>query len=126
MIPDCWSRMAVTSYVISRCVRLNTLSMVLQQSTMPLTTWANRMLPVLSSESILATACWLMVTLRLRSVGDAKQSVLGYVVHLNGTPLHWGSLKQTIEIHRVCLLHRVLWSMWQRALPAGCYSMLKI
>jgi hypothetical protein len=36
------------------------------------------------------------------AVGDLKQSVTGYVVYLNGTPLLWGSLKQTIVVDSSC------------------------
>jgi len=36
------------------------------------------------------------------AVGDTKQSVSGFVVYLNGTPLLWGSLKQTIVVDSSC------------------------
>jgi hypothetical protein len=36
------------------------------------------------------------------AVGDLKQSVTGYVVFLNGSPLLWGSLKQTIVVDSSC------------------------
>jgi hypothetical protein len=36
------------------------------------------------------------------AVGDTKQSVSGFVVYLNGTPLMWGSLKQTIVVDSSC------------------------
>jgi hypothetical protein len=36
------------------------------------------------------------------AVGDTKQSVSGYVIFLNGTPLIWGSLKQTIVVDSSC------------------------
>jgi hypothetical protein len=36
------------------------------------------------------------------AVGDTKQSVSGYVLYLNGTPLLWGSLKQTIVVDSSC------------------------
>jgi hypothetical protein len=36
------------------------------------------------------------------AVGDLKQSVSGYVIYLNGTPLLWGSLKQTIVVDSSC------------------------
>jgi hypothetical protein len=32
------------------------------------------------------------------AVGETKQSVSGYIVYLNGVPLLWGSLKQTIVV----------------------------
>jgi hypothetical protein len=36
------------------------------------------------------------------AVGLTKQSVSGYIVYLNGTPLLWGSLKQTIVVDSSC------------------------
>ena len=36
------------------------------------------------------------------AVGILKQSVSGYVIYLNGTPLLWGSLKQTIVVDSSC------------------------
>jgi hypothetical protein len=36
------------------------------------------------------------------AVGAMKQSVSGYVIYLNGTPLLWGSLKQTIVVDSSC------------------------
>jgi hypothetical protein len=36
------------------------------------------------------------------AVGPTKQSVSGYLVYLNGTPLLWGSLKQTIVVDSSC------------------------
>ncbi len=36
------------------------------------------------------------------AVGPTKQSVSGYVVFLNGTPLLWGSLKQTVVVDSSC------------------------
>ena len=36
------------------------------------------------------------------AVGDLKQSVTGYVIFLNGVPLLWGSLKQTIVVDSSC------------------------
>jgi hypothetical protein len=36
------------------------------------------------------------------AVGDTKQSVSGFVIFLNGTPLLWGSLKQTIVVDSSC------------------------
>jgi hypothetical protein len=35
-------------------------------------------------------------------VGETMQSVTGYIVYLNGTPLLWGSLKQTIVVDSSC------------------------
>jgi hypothetical protein len=32
------------------------------------------------------------------AVGDSKQSVSGFVIYLNGVPLIWGSLKQTVVV----------------------------
>ncbi len=36
------------------------------------------------------------------AVGELKQSVTGYIVYLNGVPLLWGSLKQTIVVDSSC------------------------
>jgi hypothetical protein len=36
------------------------------------------------------------------AVGELKQSVSGYVIYLNGTPLLWGSLKQTVVVDSSC------------------------
>jgi hypothetical protein len=36
------------------------------------------------------------------AVGQLKQSVSGYVVYLNGVPILWGSLKQTIVVDSSC------------------------
>jgi hypothetical protein len=36
------------------------------------------------------------------AIGETKQSVSGFVVYLNGTPLLWGSLKQTIVVDSSC------------------------
>jgi hypothetical protein len=36
------------------------------------------------------------------AVGTTMQSVSGFVVYLNGTPLMWGSLKQTIVVDSSC------------------------
>jgi hypothetical protein len=36
------------------------------------------------------------------AVGELKQSVSGYVIFLNGTPLLWGSLKQTVVVDSSC------------------------
>ncbi len=34
--------------------------------------------------------------------GELKQSVTGFVIYLNGVPLIWGSLKQTIVVDSSC------------------------
>jgi hypothetical protein len=36
------------------------------------------------------------------AIGPLKQSVSGFVVYLNGVPLLWGSLKQTIIVDSSC------------------------
>jgi hypothetical protein len=36
------------------------------------------------------------------AVGDMKQSVSGYIIFLNGVPILWGSLKQTIVVDSSC------------------------
>jgi hypothetical protein len=36
------------------------------------------------------------------AIGEYKQSVSGYVVYLNGVPILWGSLKQTIVVDSSC------------------------
>ena len=36
------------------------------------------------------------------AVGATKQSVTGYVIFLNGVPLLWGSIKQTIVVDSSC------------------------
>ncbi len=36
------------------------------------------------------------------AIGETKQSVTGYIVYLNGAPLLWGSLKQTIVVDSSC------------------------
>jgi hypothetical protein len=36
------------------------------------------------------------------AVGELKQSVSGWVIYINGTPLLWGSLKQTIVVDSSC------------------------
>jgi hypothetical protein len=36
------------------------------------------------------------------AIGESKQSVTGYIVYLNGVPLLWGSLKQTIVVDSSC------------------------
>ena len=41
------------------------------------------------------------------AVGPTKQSVSGYLVYLNGTPLLWGSLKQTIVVDSSCSVEYV-------------------
>jgi hypothetical protein len=36
------------------------------------------------------------------AVGETKQSVTGFIVYLNGVPLLWGSLKQTVVVDSSC------------------------
>jgi hypothetical protein len=36
------------------------------------------------------------------AVGETKQSVTGFVIYLNGVPLLWGSLKQTVVVDSSC------------------------
>jgi hypothetical protein len=36
------------------------------------------------------------------AVGESKQSVTGYIIYLNGVPLLWGSLKQTVVVDSSC------------------------
>ncbi len=36
------------------------------------------------------------------AVGDLKQSVSGYIIFLNGVPILWGSMKQTIVVDSSC------------------------
>jgi hypothetical protein len=36
------------------------------------------------------------------AVGESKQSVTGFIVYLNGVPLLWGSLKQTVVVDSSC------------------------
>jgi hypothetical protein len=36
------------------------------------------------------------------AVGELKQSVTGYIIYVNGVPLLWGSLKQTIVVDSSC------------------------
>ncbi len=36
------------------------------------------------------------------AVGETKQSVTGFIIYLNGVPLLWGSLKQTVVVDSSC------------------------
>ncbi len=36
------------------------------------------------------------------AIGERKQSVSGFVIYLNGVPILWGSLKQTIVVDSSC------------------------
>ncbi len=36
------------------------------------------------------------------AVGERKQSVSGFIVMINGVPILWGSLKQTIVVDSTC------------------------
>ena len=36
------------------------------------------------------------------AVGETKQSISGFVILINGTPILWGSLKQTIVVDSTC------------------------
>jgi hypothetical protein len=36
------------------------------------------------------------------AIGEKKQSVSGFVIYLNGVPILWGSLKQTIVVDSSC------------------------
>jgi hypothetical protein len=36
------------------------------------------------------------------AVGESKQSITGFVVMINGTPILWGSLKQTVVVDSTC------------------------
>jgi hypothetical protein len=45
------------------------------------------------------------------AIGDTKQSVSGYVIYLNCTPLLWGSLKQTIVVDFSCSAEYVVASI---------------
>ena len=36
------------------------------------------------------------------AVGELKQSISGWIVYLNGTPILWGSLKQTAVVDSTC------------------------
>jgi hypothetical protein len=36
------------------------------------------------------------------AVGEKKQSVTGFIIYLNGVPLLWGSLKQTVVVDSSC------------------------
>jgi hypothetical protein len=45
------------------------------------------------------------------AVGTTMQSVSGFIVYLNGTPLMWGSLKQTIVVDSSCSAEYVVASV---------------
>jgi hypothetical protein len=36
------------------------------------------------------------------AVGETKQSVTGFIILINGTPILWGSLKQTVVVDSTC------------------------
>ncbi len=36
------------------------------------------------------------------AVGESKQSITGFIIYLNGVPLLWGSLKQTVVVDSSC------------------------
>jgi hypothetical protein len=50
------------------------------------------------------------------AVGETKQSVTGFIIYLNGVPLLWGSLKQTVVVDWLLVFGRVRGS--QRDLQA--------
>jgi hypothetical protein len=52
------------------------------------------------------------------AIGEHKQSVSGFVVYLNGVPLLWGSLKQTIVVDSSCSAEFV-------AASIGCKQLLQ-
>jgi hypothetical protein len=45
---------------------------------------------------------WIIYADASFAVGELKQSVSGFVIYLNGTPLLWGSLKQTVVVDSSC------------------------
>jgi hypothetical protein len=51
------------------------------------------------------------------AIGELKQSVSGYVIYLNGVPILWGSLKQTIVVDSSCSAEFV-------AASIGCKQLL--
>jgi hypothetical protein len=52
------------------------------------------------------------------AIGDNKQSVSGFVIYLNGVPILWGSLKQTIVVDSSCSAEFV-------AASIGCKQLLQ-
>ena len=52
------------------------------------------------------------------AIGENKQSVSGFVVYLNGVPILWGSLKQTIVVDSSCSAEFV-------AASIGCKQLLQ-
>jgi hypothetical protein len=36
------------------------------------------------------------------AVGETKQSISGFIILISGTPILWGSLKQTIVVDSTC------------------------
>jgi hypothetical protein len=36
------------------------------------------------------------------AVGETKQSISGFIILINGTPILWGSLKQTVVVDSTC------------------------
>jgi hypothetical protein len=51
------------------------------------------------------------------AIGELKQSVSGFVIYLNGVPILWGSLKQTIVVDSSCSAEFV-------AASVGCKQLL--
>jgi hypothetical protein len=36
------------------------------------------------------------------AVGETKQSITGFIILINGTPISWGSIKQTVVVDLTC------------------------